>query len=449
MIKVLLLVFLTVYLEAEVLKNLTLDNAIEILNSQNLEIKTADLEVKAAQEKTKEVSGMNWGKLNFVQNAARSDDALSAFGFKLSSRKATFGDFGFSDFSLTNPNILSVEPKDLNYPKDQNFFQTKLEYEVPLFTGFKISSYEDIMKNMEKLKTLDREKVKTEKLYELKKSFYDMGMLEASLAHMNIILDNINRLEDMTKEMIKEGYAKKVDLLEVQAKKADVTRVITQLKANKKLLYQYISFLLNQKVESIIPPKKAVKMPDISDEEALNANLDLQKAQEGLKITDSMLKVSRADLYYPVIGFKAEVASSDDKLWTNLNKHKSYTVGLQLKWNIFNGGSDYAKEQRAKIEKLKISSKVELAKKGIALKIAKIKTNIQTLNSQISSLKKELELADAIYKNYEGRYKEKLVSMNDVIIKQSEQIKKVLELLMAQNKRTKQIFELKKIANYR
>lgn len=45
------------------------------------------------------------------------------------------------------------------------------------------------------------------------------------------------------------------------------------------------------------------------------------------------------------------------------------------------------------------------------------------------------------------RYKEKLSSMSDVIIKQSSQIQKILELQMAQNKRNERIFALIKLAN--
>ena len=69
------------------------------------------------------------------------------------------------------------------------------------------------------------------------------------------------------------------------------------------------------------------------------------------------------------------------------------------------------------------------------------------MDVEIASLKKELELANAIYENYEGRYKEKLVSMSDVIIKQSAQIEKILQLQIAKNKRTEKILALEKLAN--
>ena len=432
-------------------KALTLDEALNILISDNLEIKAADLEAKAAKENVKTVSGSNWGKLDLEQNIARSNDAGNVFGFKLTSREANFGDFGFKDFldwQMTGMqgDVLKIEPHDLNYPGSRNFFQTKLKYELPLFTGFKLSSYTNIMEAMAKLKTLDKEKIAKEKAYQLKKSFYNMGLLDASIAHMKIILHNIERLENTTKEMIKSGYAKKVDLLEVQAKKTNVERVLSQMNANKKLLYHYISFLLNKKVDKIIPPTKPVPMPSYSDDYIITHNIDIQKAKTGLHITQEMIDAQQSG-YYPMIGAFGEIATADDTFLGDANDHKAYTVGARLTWNIFNGGIDKAKVEKAKLQKLKTATQVELAKKGITLKVAKIRTQIESLDYEIASLKKELELADAIYKNYEGRYKEQLASMNDVIIKQSQQIEKVLQLLQVHNKRTEKIIALEKLAN--
>ena len=428
---------------------LSLSEALELLQAQNLEIKAAKYDVASAKAEKDTVSGMNWGKLTFQQDFARSNDAGNVFGFKLTSREATFGDFGFADFLSPPPgttNILEVQPNDLNYPDDRNFFQSKLKYEVPLFTGFAISSYTHIMDEMTKIKSLDKEKIATEKKYELKKSFYDMALLDSSIKNLNKILDNINTLETTTKTMIDVGYAKHVDLLEVKAKKGNVERLLIQMYANKKLLYHYISFLLNQKVTAIIPPQADVPMPKFSDEEVLSRNIDIKKATEGLEIRKSMLDASEAG-YYPTVGAFGEVATADDTFLGDANDHKAYTVGARLTWNIFNGGIDSAKIEKSKIEKMKMHSQLELAKKGIALKVAKIRTEIESVDAQIASLKRELELANAIYENYEGRYKEKLVSMSDVIIKQSAQIEKILKLQMVKNKRTEKIFELEKIAN--
>jgi outer membrane protein TolC len=430
-------------------QSLSLDEALDILKENNLELKSATLEVNSAKAKVKTASGTNWGKLDFIQDFARSNDAGNVFGFKLTSREANFGDFGAEEFMDNfmggNPDYVTP-PDKLNYPGYRNFFQSKLKYEVPVFTGFKISSYTNIMKSMAKMKTLEKEKLMSEKKYELRKSFYDMALLRTSEKHLNVILTNISKLEDITQNMIDVGYAKKVDLLEVKAKKGNVKRLISQMKSNQKLLFHYISFLLDRKVEDIQTPSGDVDMPAFSDEEILNSNIDIKRAGTGLVIRKNMIDVEQS-AYYPMVGAFGEVATADDDFFNNAGKHKAYTIGARLTWNIFNGGVDGANIEKSRINYLKTQTQLALAKSGIALKIQKIRTQIETSNSDIESLQIELELANEIYKNYEARYKEKLSSMSDVIIKQTEQIQKILQLQQARNKRNERIFALEKLAN--
>lgn len=434
---------------------LSLNAALDLLDQQNLEIKTANLDTQSAHSDVTIAKGYNYGSLDFTQNAMRSNDAGNAFGFKLSSREATFGDFGFNEFlnnmgligtPAGNQQLLSIQPKDLNYPGYQNYFQSKLSYMLPLYTGGKLSGYGTISEKMESIKKLDAEQMATEKRYELRKSYYDMALLQHSIDHMNVILKNISTLENTTQMMIQEGYAKKVDLLEVESKKANVERAITELSANQKLLYHYIGFLLNQPVNDIELPASDYPASGISESEVLSSNIDLKKASEGLTIRETMVDIAYAP-FLPQVGAFAEASSADNTFLGDFSDHKAYTIGAQLKWNLFNGGVDGASLEKARIEKLKTQTQVELAKKGIALQYDKIRTEIESLNAQVKSLEKELELADQIYKNYEGRYHEHLVSMSDVIIKQSMQIEKILNLQMVKNKRNERIFALEKLSN--
>lgn len=273
-----------------------------------------------------------------------------------------------------------------------------------------------------------------------------MALLENSMKNLQVIMDNINKLEDMINVMIDTGYAKKTDLLEVQAKKGNVERLLSQMRYNEKLLYQFISFLLNQEVDSIVVPEKDIEVPTFSDNIVLENNLDIKRASTGLEIRKSMVDAEQSN-FYPMIGAFAEVSTADDTFLGDASDHQSYTVGARLTWNLFNGGIDNAKVQEAKIEKLKTKSQLELARHGIKLQVTKLRTEIETQDAEIAFLEKELKLANEIYKNYEERYKENLASMNDVIIKQSSQIQKILELQMAQNKRNERIFALIKLAN--
>jgi len=426
-------------------QGLNLEQALELVKRQNLEIKAAEYEVQSASLSLDMANAQDYGQLDFVQNISRSNDAGNVFGFKLTSREATFGDFGFSDFSLSNPNILNVQPHDLNYPDSRNFFQSKLVYKLPVYSGNKITAYQNMAKEMRKISILDKEEQLNTKIYETRKSYFDMALLEGSLKNLHIILTNIQRLETVTNEMIIEGYAKKIDLLEIQSKKANVERIIAELASNKELLYHYLSFLLNQDVEEISTPQYDLLTPQISTQDILQNSIDIKKAMTALKIRENIL-VAEKSRYLPMIGALAEMQTADDSFLGDANDHKSYTIGMQLTWNIFNGGSDSAAIEKAQVQRLKMQTQTELSRQGIALQVKEIQTKIKTAEDKIKNLKIELQLAREIYDNYEGRYKEQLSSMNDVIIKQSSWLEKVLQLLQAENERNKQIFVLERLA---
>jgi len=424
--------------------NLSLDRAIEILKKENLEVNIAKFDERIKEQEYKISKSYQFGKLDFIQNIIYSNDAGSIFGFKLQSREASFGDFGFSQFNSTNPNILQVEPKDLNYPDSRAHFQSKLRYELPLYTGGKLKQHIKIAKALQKLSAIETQKIMYEKVFQLKKSYYDIYLLDTYIDNLNIISTNMNRLEMMAQSMIDEGYAKRVDILEVQSKKANVVRMINKAKANRELVYHFISFLLNTKVESIGGDMREIELREYSVDTVFKNNFDIRKAKKGLDISKMMIDSSKA-LSLPEIGVFVEYSSSDDNLLGDFIDHDAYAIGAQLRWNIFDGGGSNCSIEKAKVENLKAQKQVRLAQKGIIMKLQKIDTQIKSYSFDIDSLEKEIELTRAIYQNYLGRYQEKLISINDVIVKQSLEIEKVLKLNEVQNSKIGKILELEKI----
>ncbi len=449
------------------LQNLSLKEAIDLVKKNNSEIKIAKLKERIAKFQTKIAKSYNFGELGLTFNALRSNDAGNVFGFKLKSREATFRDFGFADFLggvgyvlqnspdyntfksyMTNPQmanqLLSTAPRDLNYPKARNHFQTTLTYKVPLFTGFKLSMYGKISKAMEKMSHLDAKKVLNEKIYQTKKTFFDIALVEEYIANLKILKSHMDKLEDIVKSFKEEGYAKETDVLEVEAKKYEVLSYLNQAKLNRDLAYEYLSFLVGEDVESIQKPQMQVKMIDTDTKKLVNKTIDLKKVRLAQNITQMNVKLQKSG-FYPMVGAFGEYGSADNKLFNQFFDKDFYTVGAQLKWNIFSGGKTSAEVQKAKIEHLKVNEQYALAKKGLALKINQLKTAIKSKKYDIKALEAKYNLDKKIYEMYEAKYKEGLEKISDVLIKHSQQIQTLLKLLKAKNERIQKIFELESL----
>ena len=137
-------------------KSVNFDTVLKEALNNNLELKAKKLNVDKAKADYKKANGYNYGKVTLSEEITKTNNALYVFGMKLESREATFKDFGFADFLAAMPGlmagttsgntVLADQPKDLNYPGSRTNFKTKLVYEVPLFTGFKLKYAKEMAK---------------------------------------------------------------------------------------------------------------------------------------------------------------------------------------------------------------------------------------------------------------------------------------------------------------
>ncbi len=429
------------------MKDVTLHQALEMVKKRNVELKISRFNTQMKAYEKKVAQGYYYGKLDATLTAMRSNDAGNVFGFKLQSREATFEDFGFSEFDMsgqTNP--LPVAPNSLNFPDARNHFQTKISYMLPLYTGGKLTEYARISETMYRMSQYDTHKLLNEKIFQVKKTFYDISLVDNYIAKLSKIISNINRLEDIVRTMKKEGYVKEIDLMEVQARLAEAKGMYNQAKLNKDLAYQFLSFLLNTEISSIKKVNDMAPLPKISKRELENNNIDIQKARLGLRVAKMVVGVEKSN-FKPTVGAFAEYSSADNELWNEFRDKEAYSVGLQVKWNLFNGGIDAANLERAKVNYMKTQEQVLLAKKGIVLKVDKLKTEILSFDADIRSFEKQLKFARKVYQNYSSRYKEGLVSVSEVLMKQSKELEMLLKLLAVKNKRNAKVFELNSILN--
>ena len=438
-------------------KHLSLNQAIEILKKDNLELKISRFTEQMSAYEAEATKALNYGKLDLTVTGMRSNDAGNVFGFKLQSREATFGDFGFSDFlgplggamqgQPLDPNaLLSTQPDDLNYPGSRNHFQTKISYMLPLYTGGKLTEYQHITESLHHMSQYNTTKLLNAKIYQVKKAYYDISLVDNYISNLSKIMKNITKLESIIRSMQTEGYAQEIDLLEVEARRAETRSMYNQAKLNRDLAYQFLSFLLNQNVSSIKKVNEMAKMPRVDLQALLSNNIDIQKALLGLEISKMAVEAEKGN-FRPEVGAFGEYGSADDVFMNDFFDKDSYTVGVQAKWNLFNGGADKAKLEKAKLNRLMVEDQVRLAKKGIELQVKKLRTEVLSADADVRSYRKQLDFAEKVYENYRARYKEGIVSISDVLIKQSKQLEVMLKLLTAKNKRNTKIFELDSILN--
>lgn len=437
------------------LEELTLNDALKKLQSDNIELQIAKNSVTEKSLAVKEARSHHFGSLDLTQNYLVSTDVGKVFGFKMTTKDLTYGLFDYEAFlsqlsTAINSGSLdqtaqaemlkTLQAVDIKNPAALDFFQTKLSYKLPLYAGGKISAGVLIAKKMHQLSRLSLKEQQAQKAFEVKKSFYNIVLLNTFLNELEQIKKNILALENVTKQMVTEGYAKEIDLLEIESKKASVLQNITESQTYKALALQYLSFLLNQEVKSV--NTQSIKALSLPKQKVITAKLlKVQQAKTGVAITNEMRSIAFSGAL-PEVGAFVETSTADNTFLGNFEDHLVYTAGAQLKWNLFDGFGTSAKYQKAKIAEMNAKARYKLAIEGLKLQIAKLKAHITALDAKKNSLETQITLNKKIVQNYQDRYAEKLSSINDVMIAQSGLIEKVLKLNKINNQRNQKILEL-------
>ncbi len=150
------------------IENLSLDEALGIMQQNNLELKISKFTEQIKEYEAKIARGHKLGKADVIVEDAYSNDAGNVFGFKLKSREATFGDFGAEEFMnnmalaqqgdmAAAGRMYSDPPNRLINPDARNHFQTTFTL-VPLLLEESSNEFPKFPDGLLRMSQLDTKK---------------------------------------------------------------------------------------------------------------------------------------------------------------------------------------------------------------------------------------------------------------------------------------------------
>lgn len=431
-------------------KDISFYEALDTTLKNNHQLKVKKLDIEKAKQDLRNVKGQELGQITLSENIAKSNNPLHAFGMKLGAREATFGDFGFSEFltplggaisGAANGNqpgdmsgLLNTKPEALNNPGERTNYETKLVYQLPLFTGFKLSSAKDMTR-------LQVEAKEVQYKYDTKQLSLEVLKAYNGAVAAKYFIDATKNAKKATEsfvefatEMHKEGYTTTIDI--DQAKVYDMQINSMLLEANNKysLAIAYLKFLTNTDT-----------FDDVSDFHMVSfENTSLEKLQEtGLEKRDDL---SSMDLNvqtmkkkvqyekgnnYPTLGLHMEYGYNDNQL-NNISSDKDYYVlGLGIQYKLFDGLTTQTTIEKSKIDYNKMKHYHQMMKDGIKLQIKKAYLTLKTKTSVLEEKIKAESLAKNVFEKSQQLYENQLIKMSDLLLEQANKQKAQAQTIMA------------------
>jgi len=222
---------------------------------------------------------------------------------------------------------------------------------------------------------------RAEVVYDTRRYYYAVMLSEQITAEVHDTLERLKMVRDLTESFYKGGSlrVKKTDylrtLVTVDMVQSMYEESISSVDLAKSALINTMGLPYDTRIEIAqkrfsVPGKE--RSLDKLVQEAYRFNPDYAQLRLALNVDDAKIDEARSG-YLPNIGLNADMShyynSFDGGLYTHQNRN-SWTIGVGLKWNLFNGNLDKKRVEQARLEKRSMQHKEILLKEGIALQVA-------------------------------------------------------------------------------
>ena len=419
---------------------ISFDKALQETFNNNNELKAKKLNVEMAKQDFAKAKSYDWGRFFISEDITRTNNALYVFGNVLSAREATFRDFGMAD----QMKGLDYEPEDLNQPHIRDNFNTKVVYELPLFTGFKIKYAKEIAKLQIKAKEFKFNRDKNELAIEVLKAYNGVVAAKYFIKALESAKKTTTSFIDMTTNLFDQGMIVKSDVLSAESRDSEVDAKMIEAKNQYNLALAYLRFLTGddeitdvQDFKIIISPNSDLKTLQA---QALKNRNDVKWMAENVKTMKKKVKMD-SSVNYPTAGVHIEYGQNDNQPTLNRNKDY-YLLAANLTYNFINAG-DKEELQKSKIQANQTALYYKHMQNGIKVDVEQKLLNLKAKTSIIDVKIKNKDLAHSVLEQYKEMYKNGLVNIAILLMKQAEVQKADAELIKAKYEQAIAAAELK------
>ncbi|MCG6932055.1 MAG: TolC family protein [Gallionella sp.] len=395
-----------------------LQQCVDIALRQNPEIVASQSQLAQAQSALSQAQGQRLPKLTASVTGTRTNDALNAFGLKLSQRNATFDDFGISQYT----GVGSVAPTALNYPDPVNNYNTRLELQIPLYNGGMISGYVDQAHAYVKAAQEGNQAARQQVIFHVIQAYQGVHTSQAYVKVAQQAEAAAEAYVKTTQNLLNEGVVVKSDLLFAQVNLANVRVKLEEAKRSEAAAIDQLHLLLgmplNEKLEigpDFTPKAMSGSIASLQDE-AVATNPGLSAMRNQLDAAGAGVKVASAE-YYP--HFNA-VVRKDWNAPKFSQMASSYTVAGVLSWNIFDMGVTRGAVGRAEASRAELQARYKQAEEGLRAKVADAWRGSAEAESRVNARTDAVAHAEEAQRLVAKRYENGVTTMVEVLAAQAQ-----------------------------
>jgi len=413
----------------------TLDfkQCVGIALTQNPDLAMAQAQVKQAEAGLRQAQANYWPKLNLSVTATQSNDALNAFGLKLGQRGATFGDFGFRDFDSTNPNILSVAPRDLNHPDAVTNFNPRAELLIPVYNGGMVADYVKQAQSYVKAAQAGDRLARQQLVKQVLMAYQGVHTARAYVQVAGEARAAAEEFVRISTQLFKQGMAVKSDLLSAEVNLADMKLKSVSAGNAEAAALDQLHLLLGKPLAEPLDVGAPV-MPVTLEGDVASLRQAALANHQGLQALRNQADGAAAAVAAARAGKLPQFNVMLRQDWNGKTlglDSSSYTAAGVLSWTAFDGGGSRAAVDRAEAQRLEAVAKLDQASNGIAYKVGDAKRRAQEAEEKVKARTLAVAQASEAQRLVKKRYENGLGTLIELLAAQAQLDKARADLVAA------------------
>ena len=344
--------------------------AVERALAANPQALASRAEAEAATAAAGAALGNALPSLGVELSAARSNDPLSVFGYRLAERQASFADFGLGEY--TGPGSANTAPSALNEPGYANNYDTGVVLRVPLFAGGRDAARLRQARALAQAARAGDEAARARLTYEVLQAYAGVQAAGALAAAARQSLDAADADLKTAESLFRQGMVVESDVLLAKARRETARAALSAATAGERDQLESFRTLLGVPHSEFEPGAPvSVPMPQGTLTElqnrAVTANPQLQalaqRANAGRAATDA---VSAGD--WPRLDLTLRHDWNADSLAL---RAPSNTVMASVSWQLFSSGAQSASVRRAEAQASAAAERYRGATDEVRLAVAR------------------------------------------------------------------------------
>ncbi len=398
-------------------RSLSLDEALNLAEASNHDIRIAESEVDRTRGDYHKTLSLFLPQLSISENYVRTNDPLNVFGLKLKQEIVSQADF--------NPAVL-------NDPNAFTNFSTKIEIRQPLINADGWWGRGAASNGVEAMKR-KAERTRHYVAFEVKVSYYRLVLARQSLSVIEKALEAAHATRDQARRYFAQGLIHKSDLLFAEVRSLEVENKKLETENEIRNASDRLRFLLGLEEDDELIPTDTLsaepeQFPTVSVEAVNLHRSDMQALRGQVDAEKNRLRMNQFRLLPSLNAFAAYE-------WNDGNPFgqggKNWMIGAALEWDLFPGFDQIGEMEKAR-------AGVKQAQAGLEKAALKNETEIRSAYRSLETNARMAELsaqavvqAEENYRVLSDRYAKGLESMTDLLASEAAMARARLDHLQA------------------